>query len=208
MRARGGAAVSVSGPAVRAGVAEAAEAAGDGDEDGDGYGDNMDGFRGDACGTMAGTSTRAQYYNVTLDSYVTISRYGCLDEDNDGELDTWSGNLNTLEKGLGYWINLNFLPDDSLYHFSWGDDNIQKLVENENITIIYHLAAILSAKGEEKPELCELINVGGTKNILEAARKNKIRVFVPSSIAVFGPDAPKHAPHCSMFNFELVIVVF
>ncbi len=55
-----------------------------GDEDGDGYGDNMDGYRGDACGTMAGTSTRAQYYNVTLDSYVTISRYGCLDEDNDG----------------------------------------------------------------------------------------------------------------------------
>ena len=79
-------------------------------------------------------------------------------------------------------------------------DKILKLVENENITIIYHLAAILSAKGEEKPELCELINVGGTKNILEAARKNKIRVFVPSSIAVFGPDAPKHAPQLTPLN--------
>jgi nucleoside-diphosphate-sugar epimerase len=79
-------------------------------------------------------------------------------------------------------------------------DKIFKLVENENITIIYHLAAILSAKGEEKPELCELINVGGTKNILEAARKKKIRVFVPSSIAVFGPDAPKHAPQLTPLN--------
>jgi len=55
-----------------------------------------------------------------------------LDEDNDGLFDSWSGNLNTLNKGLGYWINLDFLPDDSLYHFSWGDDNIQKSVENEN----------------------------------------------------------------------------
>ena len=79
-------------------------------------------------------------------------------------------------------------------------DKIFELVENENITIIYHLAAILSAKGEEKPELCELINVGGTKNILEAARKNKIRVFIPSSIAVFGPDAPKHAPQLTPLN--------
>ena len=79
-------------------------------------------------------------------------------------------------------------------------DKILKLVENENITIIYHLAAILSAKGEEKPELCELINVGGTKNILEAARKKKIRVFVPSSIAVFGPDTPKHAPQLTPLN--------
>jgi nucleoside-diphosphate-sugar epimerase len=79
-------------------------------------------------------------------------------------------------------------------------DKIFKLVENENITIIYHLAAILSAKGEEKPELCELINVGGTKNILEAARKKKIRVFVPSSIAVFGPDTPKHAPQLTPLN--------
>ena len=35
---------------------------------------------------------------------------------------------------------------------------------------------------------------------MEAARKNKIRVFVPSSIAVFGPDAPKHAPQLTPLN--------
>ncbi|MAJ43334.1 MAG: hypothetical protein CMF96_01135 [Candidatus Marinimicrobia bacterium] len=54
-----------------------------------------------------------------------------IDEDNDGEYDTWTGNLNTLTKGLGYWLNLNFLPDDSLYHFAWGDDNIQLQLKPE-----------------------------------------------------------------------------
>ena len=80
------------------------------------------------------------------------------------------------------------------------EDRISKIVENENIRVIYHLAAILSAKGEENPELCELINVVGTRNILEAAKKHSIRVFVPSSIAVFGPDAPKHAPQITPLN--------
>jgi hypothetical protein len=58
-----------------------------------------------------------------------------LDDDNNGTFDSWSGNLNRLEKGKGYWINLNFMPDDSLYHFSWGDDNIQKsnIVEKDFI---------------------------------------------------------------------------
>tara|TARA_B110000003_G_scaffold119456_1_gene121912 strand:+ start:102 stop:1058 length:957 start_codon:yes stop_codon:yes gene_type:complete len=80
------------------------------------------------------------------------------------------------------------------------EDKISEIVVNEKVTIIYHLAAILSAKGEMNPELCELINVVGTRNILEAAKRNSIRVFVPSSIAVFGPDAPKHAPQITPLN--------
>jgi nucleoside-diphosphate-sugar epimerase len=62
------------------------------------------------------------------------------------------------------------------------------------------LAAILSATGEKNPELCERINVGGTVTVLEAARKHGLRVYAPSSIAVFGPDAPKHAPQVGPLN--------
>ena len=80
------------------------------------------------------------------------------------------------------------------------NDEIFQLVQDENIATIYHLAAILSAKGEKNPDFCELINVGGTRNILEAARIHQIRVFIPSSIAVFGPDAPKHAPQITPLN--------
>jgi nucleoside-diphosphate-sugar epimerase len=50
------------------------------------------------------------------------------------------------------------------------------------------MAAALTVLGEEKPLSCWEVNVNGLINILEIARqRNMIRVFVPSSIAVFGP---------------------
>ena len=79
-------------------------------------------------------------------------------------------------------------------------DAFDEVVVEESIGTVYHLAAILSATGEKKPELCERINVGGTITVLEAARKHGLRVYAPSSIAVFGPDAPKHAPQTCALN--------
>ena len=40
-------------------------------------------------------------------------------------------------------------------------EGILALVENEGITEIYHLAALLSATGEKNPELCWKINMDG-----------------------------------------------
>ena len=79
-------------------------------------------------------------------------------------------------------------------------DAFDEVVVEESIGTVYHLAAILSATGEKNPELCERINVGGTVTVLEAARKHGLRVYAPSSIAVFGPDAPKHAPQVGPLN--------
>jgi len=79
-------------------------------------------------------------------------------------------------------------------------DTFDEVVVEESIGTVYHLAAILSATGEKNPELCERINVGGTVTVLEAARKHGLRVYAPSSIAVFGPDAPKHAPQVGPLN--------
>ena len=54
------------------------------------------------------------------------------------------------------------------------------------------MAAILSAVGEEKPLVCWKVNVEGLHYILEIAREREMtRVFVPSSIAVFGPETPR-----------------
>lgn len=55
---------------------------------------------------------------------------------------------------------------------------------------IYHLAAILSAVGESNPKLAYRINVGTLQNVLEAARNHDCAVFIPSSIAAFGPNTP------------------
>ena len=79
-------------------------------------------------------------------------------------------------------------------------DAIIQTCKRNGIGTIYHLAALLSATGEKNPELCRRVNVGGTVSILEAAKTCSLRVFIPSSIAVFGPDAPKHAPQDTALN--------
>ncbi len=66
------------------------------------------------------------------------------------------------------------------------------VIKKHNITVIYHLAAILSAAGERNPALCYDVNMNGLYNILEAARELKIKqIICPSSIAVFGPETPR-----------------
>ena len=70
--------------------------------------------------------------------------------------------------------------------------SIEKVVEQYDIDTIYHMAAILSVVGEENPWLAWDVNMNGTYNVLEVARKNEmVRLFHPSSMAVFGPDTPR-----------------
>ncbi len=69
---------------------------------------------------------------------------------------------------------------------------IEEVVQKYEIDTIFHMAAILSAVGEEKPDLAWQVNINGLYNVLEVARINNMtRVFVPSSIAVFGPETPR-----------------
>ena len=68
---------------------------------------------------------------------------------------------------------------------------ISEVVRKHNINTIVHLAAILSAVGEEKPQLAWNINMNGLYNVLEVAREEKCSVFTPSSIAAFGDSTPK-----------------
>lgn len=66
-----------------------------------------------------------------------------------------------------------------------------ELVERRRVTQIYHLAAILSAKGELNPQWAWEVNMSGLFNVLEAAREYGCKVFNPSSIAVYGGETPK-----------------
>ena len=66
------------------------------------------------------------------------------------------------------------------------------VVEAHGIDTIYHLAAVLSAVGEKDPQTAWRINMDGLRNVLDLARTKGLKqVFWPSSIAVFGSDAPK-----------------
>jgi len=71
--------------------------------------------------------------------------------------------------------------------------SIERIVDDYDVDTVYHMAAILSATGEENPWLAWDVNMNGTYNILEVAREHDmLRVFCPSSIAAFGPETPQH----------------
>lgn len=68
---------------------------------------------------------------------------------------------------------------------------IAAVLRRHKIGTIYHLASLLSATGEQNPQLLWDINMNGLVKVLEAARECDCSLFFPSSIAVFGPDAPR-----------------
>lgn len=65
-----------------------------------------------------------------------------------------------------------------------------EIVKKYNIDTIYHLAAILSAVAEEKPQFAWNVNINGLYYVLEVAREYNCSVFTPSSIGAFGPTTP------------------
>lgn len=71
-------------------------------------------------------------------------------------------------------------------------ERLETLIKKYKITTMINMAAILSAHGEKKPVMTWQINVDGLLNVLELARRYHLKVFQPSSIAVFGSDIPKH----------------
>ena len=71
-------------------------------------------------------------------------------------------------------------------------DTLEEVVRRHNIDTIVHMAAILSAVGEQSPMRCWDVNINGTLVVLECAREHEMaRVIIPSSIAAFGPETPR-----------------
>jgi nucleoside-diphosphate-sugar epimerase len=69
---------------------------------------------------------------------------------------------------------------------------LTRLIDQYHVREVYLLAALLSATAEQNPKLAWKLNMEGLFNILDIAReKGNIRIFWPSSIAVFGPTTPR-----------------
>ncbi len=72
----------------------------------------------------------------------------------------------------------------------WGDlrniEDVNYALQNQDLII--HLAAIIPPLADFNPELAESVNVGGTKNILAAIKKqlHKPKLIFTSSVAVYG----------------------
>ncbi|MGW9687044.1 NAD-dependent epimerase/dehydratase family protein [Flagellimonas sp. 2504JD1-5] len=79
---------------------------------------------------------------------------------------------------------------------------LEEIIQKYGIGQIFHLAAILSANGEQNPLNTWEINMKALLNVLEASRRHKVaKVFHPSSIAVFGESAPPvNTPNDSLLD--------
>lgn len=72
----------------------------------------------------------------------------------------------------------------------WGDlrnkEDVKKAVQSQDVII--HLAAIIPPLADANPRLAESVNIGGTKNILDAMKSlnQKSKLLFTSSVAVYG----------------------
>lgn len=89
------------------------------------------------------------------------------------------GHENLLESGVFEIVNVTDAKQ------------LAEVVKKHKINTIIHLAAVLSAVGEQKPAQAWDVNMNGLYNVLEVARQENSAVFTPSSIAAFGPSTPK-----------------
>jgi len=91
------------------------------------------------------------------------------------------------------------LPDDpeaiAAAEFEYLDcarqGQLLEVVRRHDIGTIFHLAALLSAVAENKPQAAWELNMGSLYRVLEVARQHRCSVFFPSSIGAFGPSTPR-----------------
>lgn len=68
---------------------------------------------------------------------------------------------------------------------------VRALISKYRVKQVYLLAALLSAVAEQKMKSAWRLNVESILGLLEIAKDEKLKLFWPSSIAVFGPSTPK-----------------
>ena len=118
----------------------------------------------------------------------------------DGQIGSELFELYRKDAGVGHVVGLDIRPPQKLQWRENGlfavcdatDKNaLLEVVKKYAITKIFHLVGILSAKGENNPDLAWHVNMTSLKNILELAKEFNLKVFWPSSIAAFGPSAQR-----------------
>lgn len=68
---------------------------------------------------------------------------------------------------------------------------LRRIADTYRVQTVYHLASLLSVTGEKEPNRAWDVNMNGLKHVLDLARERGMKIFWPSSIAVFGRATPK-----------------
>jgi nucleoside-diphosphate-sugar epimerase len=94
---------------------------------------------------------------------------------------------------------------------------LSRMVSEYEITIIYHLAALLSTRAEFSPEAAHKVNVEGTMGLLKLAseqsqwRGDPVLFIFPSSIAAYGmPDleTKENFPHVREWEWNYPVTMY
>ena len=132
---------------------------------------------------------------------------------------------NLSEQGTGHLLTLDVRPlPDEIGQYSThivGDildkTLLSRLVSEYEVVAIYHLAALLSTRGEFTPVAAHQVNVEGTLGLLQLAaeqsewRGDPVMFIFPSSIAAYGiPDLETKAkfPHVREWEWNYPITMY
>ena len=75
------------------------------------------------------------------------------------------------------------------------------LIRKYKVKQVYLLAALLSATAEQKIKSAWRLNMESILGLLDIAKEEKLKLFWPSSIAVFGPTTPRqHTPQFTVME--------
>mmetsp|Transcript_9346 Transcript_9346/g.23735 ORF Transcript_9346/g.23735 Transcript_9346/m.23735 type:complete len:398 (-) Transcript_9346:126-1319(-) len=91
-------------------------------------------------------------------------------------------------------MNRQLIEDGSFVYCDVQDkDNLARIILENGVSAVVHLATLLSAVGERNPQLALRVNTAGIQNLLDLAATHNFQIYSPSTIAVFGPSTPRHA---------------
>jgi threonine 3-dehydrogenase len=94
---------------------------------------------------------------------------------------------------------------------------MDQIAAHHEIEAVFHLAALLSTRGERDPELAHQVNVEGTLNLLRVAQQQSarlgkaVRFMFPSSIAAFGlpdTDTKKQVGKCKEDEWNVPVTMY
>lgn len=129
---------------------------------------------------------------MAKDRILIIGALGQIGSELQYKLSSLYGAENVVASDIVEPRNLNEIPVRYEHLNVLDKEKLRLLIDKYEITQIYQMAAILSARAETNPLFAWRLNMEGLHNVVEVAVNKGIKkIFWPSSIAVFGPNTPR-----------------
>jgi nucleoside-diphosphate-sugar epimerase len=125
------------------------------------------------------------------DTILVIGAKGQIGSELVDELRRINGDKNVIATDIKLPSD-DFMKSGPFYQLDVLDfPRVLEIIKKHNVKQVYLLAALLSAVAEQKVKSAWKLNMEGLLGLLEIAKNENLKLFWPSSIAVFGPTTPR-----------------